>query len=98
MHAGMHLLVYLVHSGMHSCTIAPGVLHKCSMAHITLIDMHFSQLGAIAQLEKELVCLLRWPEQQASSKSWIKLGQLFKNGLHARRKVGKVQLPTPCHH
>ena len=37
-----------------TCTIAPGVLHKCSMAHITLTDMHFSQLGAIAQLEKEL--------------------------------------------
>ena len=54
MHSGMHLLVYLVHSGMHSCTIAPGVLHKCSMAHITLTDMHFNQLGAIAQLEKEL--------------------------------------------
>ena len=79
--------------------MAPGVLHKCSMAHITLTDMHFSQLGAIREgIVQRLVCLLRWPEQQASSKSWIKLGQLFKNGLHARRKVGKVQLPTPCHH
>ena len=53
-----------------TCTIAPGVLHKCSMAHITLTDMHFSQLGAIREgIVQRLVCLLRWPEQQASSKS-----------------------------
>ena len=81
-----------------TCTMAPGVLHKCSMAHITLIDMHFSQLGAIAQLEKELskdwfACSVGLNNKQA-----LKVLSKFKNGLHARRKVGKVQLPTPCHH